>query len=65
MGFPERLLQLFDPFFQRSFSGSISLEAVLHILLLPVVQKPGGNTVPPAELGRSADPGICSRFVAF
>ena len=56
MSFPERLLQLADTFFQSSFLGGISLEAVFDKLLFPVIQKPGGNAVSPAELGRGSDP---------
>ena len=56
MSFPERLLQLADPFFQGGFFDGIGLEAVFDILLSPMIQKPGGNAVPPAELGCSTDP---------
>jgi len=55
VGFPECLLQLVDSFFQSGLPGSIGLEAVLYILLLPVVQESGGNAVSPAELGCGTD----------
>ena len=56
VSFPERLLQLADTLFQSSFLGGISLEAVFDILLSPIIQKPGGNAVSPAEMGRGTDP---------
>jgi hypothetical protein len=56
VSFSERLLQLADTFFQSSFLGGIGLEAVFDILLSPMIQKPGGNAVPPAELGCGTDP---------
>ena len=56
MSFSERLLQLADTFFQCSFFGGIGLEAVFDILLSPMIQKPGGYAVSPAELGCGTDP---------
>ena len=50
------MLQLADTFLQCSFLDGIGLEAVFDILLSPMIQKPGGNAVSPAELGRGTDP---------
>jgi hypothetical protein len=37
VGFPERLHQLVDPFFQGGFSGCISLKAVFYLLPVPMI----------------------------
>jgi len=45
-----------DPFFQSGFLGGICIEAVFDILFSPMIQKPGGKAVSPAELGCGTDP---------
>jgi hypothetical protein len=45
---------LANPFLQGSFSFAIIAQATLAILLLPVIEKPGGDLVASADLGWGA-----------